>query len=677
MEIKSTEFFRNIKSLPPQGTDEFKQLIDWEIEKITGGVTVNGIYFSGWLYWHLNHWWIRVDELDNYGNIVRIPQLPELRDNEWIRADILEKCKIAKKGYMEIGGRQSGKSETEASYFGMNATIFENTQNLIVCGNDDDLSLLKDKVDFGLKRLWSGIAIPRLDKTWRLNQIRLGYKDTRGEDVIWSYIIIRNAREGHNTEAGAGTTAKTVIFDEVGKYLFASSFKAIEPAIKSKFGWRTVPILVGTGGSFENGKDAENFFYNPESNNFMSFIDEKDNTESALFLSGLYRLDCKEETTLDKFLETEYNTTITDRSELSKIKIQVSNKEKARDTILAERELAKTNPDRTLFLKQKMYYPLTVDECFLTESHNIFDIEAAKRQKARILQEERTGTPVLLYQEGEKVFHTVETDKLPITHFPSKPNDNKDAPVVIYEFPIENPPYGLYCAGVDSYKQGKAEYSTSLGTVYIFKRMTTITGEGYQNMIVASYAARPDSKEDWEKQARLLIKYYNARSLIENDEISFIDHMIAKGDSRYLEKQPEWIKEIVPNTTVRRDYGIHRSAEQIRIFLHGCLKKYMEEVVYQEKDENGVVIREVLGVNKILDPMLLEEIINYNEDVGNFDRVIAAELAIALSMKMDPIFGKAGRDDERVKALYIKRQKIPLFSEGTKVFSRRKQKLFV
>jgi hypothetical protein len=90
MEIKTTEFFRNMKTLPPEGTKEFKQLIDWEIEKCTGGITVNGVYFSSWLYWHLNHWWIRVDDLDEYENIIRKPQLPDLRDNEWIRAEILE-----------------------------------------------------------------------------------------------------------------------------------------------------------------------------------------------------------------------------------------------------------------------------------------------------------------------------------------------------------------------------------------------------------------------------------------------------------------------------------------------------------------------------------------------------------------------------------------------------------
>src|SRR5678815_1451100 len=166
MELKSSEFFMNIKKLPPPGSREFQQLIEWEEEKIKGGVNINGVFISGWLYWHLNHWWIRVDEKDNWGNDIRVTQRPELRDNEWIRAEFLEGCRKDQEGYMEIGGRQGGKSEMEASYF---------------CMNDYDLGLLKDKVDFGLKNLWEGISIPRLDKTWRSNQIRLGYKRPDGE----------------------------------------------------------------------------------------------------------------------------------------------------------------------------------------------------------------------------------------------------------------------------------------------------------------------------------------------------------------------------------------------------------------------------------------------------------------------------------------------------------------
>jgi hypothetical protein len=195
-------------------------------------------------------------------------------------------------------------------------------------------------------------------------------------------------------------------------------------------------------------------------------------------------------------------------------------------------------------------------------------------------------------------------------------------------------------------------------------------------MFVASYCARPDKKETWEEQARYLIKYYNARTLCENDEISFIDYMIAKGDQHYLEKQPEWLKEIVPNTTVRRDYGIHRSSDKIRDFLHGCLKKYTEEAIHVEKDADGNIISEIKGMSKIFDPVLLEEMIQYNEQ-GNFDRIIAAELAVALAMKLDPIMGKiGGEEDVRIKSMFTKSKKNMLFTESRTMFNTPKSKLF-
>ncbi len=364
-----------------------------------------------------------------------------------------------------------------------------------------------------------------------------------------------------------------------------------------------------------------------------------------------------------------------DTSELRKILVKVSNKDKAKDLIEKEREAAKKNPDRTIYLKKVMYYPLTIDECFLSDSDNIFDVEAAKRQKLRILTQERTGKPVVLFADESGVKHEF-TDKLPISNFPLKSDDSKDAPIIIYEFPIDNPPYGLYVAGVDPYRQGKSEYSDSLGSIYIYKRMHDITGEKFQDMIVASYCARPDKKDKWEEQTRFLIRYYNARTLCENDDISFIETMKAKGDAHYLEKQPDWLKEIVPNTTVAREYGIHRSSDKIRDFLHNCLKRYLEEVVYEEKDEQGNIIKQVLGIHRIMDPVLLEEIIQYNEKEGNFDRVIAFELTLAQVYKMDPIFGKI--TEERTRSTQIKKAKRPtLFGELGGIFgSRKKFKMF-
>jgi hypothetical protein len=152
--------------------------------------------------------------------------------------------------------------------------------------------------------------------------------------------------------------------------------------------------------------------------------------------------------------------------------------------------------------------------------------------------------------------------------------------------------------------------------------------------------------------------------------------MKAKGDAHYLEKQPQWLLEVVPNTTVKREYGVHRSSQKIIDYLHNCLKKYMEEVVYTEKDEDGNITREQLGVSKMFDPVLLEEIIQYN-DQGNFDRIVAAELAIAQALKMDPIMGRVGgTGDDRIQAMFSQQKKNALFSESRGLFNSKKRKLF-
>jgi len=569
-------------------------------------------------------------------------------------AEYLEMCRVQKKGYLHIGVRQFGKSEIMASYMGYHAVLFEHTQNVIVGGNDDDLQLLRDKIDFGIKNLWEGIRIPKLDKDTRKNMTRLGYKAKGGEDNVWSYLIVRNVAEGNKTEGPAGVTAKAYATDEIGKFAFAQSFEAAKPAFRSKFGWRCVPILFGTGGSFEKGADAERYFNHPDANNFLAVTDPITGKRTAIFMSGIYRIDCKYKTTLREYLIKEGKLDINSVTpSLAKYEIQVSDKEKAKELILKERAEKAKDPDKVEYLKQVMYYPLTPEECFISSADNIFNRQLCESQIGRIDLLERTGTPVDMFHDGERITY-LPSSKLPIAGYPLKPQEPKDAPVVIYEHPVENPPYGLYVAGVDPYRQGKAEHSKSLGAVYIYKRMNKITGEGFQDMFVASYVARPERKEDWEEQARLLIKYYNARTLCENDEMSFIDYMIAKGDAHYLEAQPEWLKELVPNTTQKRDYGISRSAEKVRNFLNGCLKTYTEEVLKTERDKEGSIIREILGVIRILDRGLLQEMAKYNED-DNFDRIIAASLAIALANKMDQTLGAANTDDEMIKALMGKR----------------------
>jgi hypothetical protein len=671
--IDYKDWLMNQGRLPDKDSEEYDDFFDFHEELCKNGCMMGDVYINPFLYWHLNAWHTEVDVIDDYGRIAQKYANPSLRDNEWLVSTEIDRAQKERKGLVILGIRRFAKSVIEASYISHGATFDENSQNIIAGLNAPDIKLITDKIDKGLNFLPEAWKWQRVEDNWK-NQVTLGIKKKSGERIPFSQILIRNLDEGNNEEAIAGTKPRRLIIDEIGKGSFLRGLQAAIPGFTTPFGWGCSPILTGTGGDMKKFMDAKSLMFDVDNFNFLTYNNAKDEQRiHGLFISHKFRMEAKEESSLGAFLDQPKD------SDLHNVKMLVSNEEKATEITNANLERLKKAGDRVAYLKEKMYYPQEVDDIFLNEDTNIFDIEGAKRQKSRLLQQERTGIPVVLYDDGDGVKHEF-TDKLPISNFPLKNTDMKDAPVVIYEFPIDTPPYGLYVAGVDPYRQGKSSYSSSLGSVYIYKRMHQLTGEKYQDMFVASYCARPDKKETWEEQARLLIKYYNARTLCENDEISFIDYMISKNDAHYLERQPDWLKEIVPNTTVRRDYGIHRSSEKIRDFLHGCLKKYTEETLVTERDDDGNVISETKGMVKIFDPVLLEEMIQYNED-GNFDRIIAAELAIAMAMKMDPIMGRiGGTGDVRVMSMQKRNKNNKLFTESSSVFNsgggKYKRKLF-
>src|ERR1051325_7324929 len=96
---------------------EYDAFFQNELDKIKYGVTINGIYIHGWLYWHLNHWHIYLDEEDerNKNDILRVFRNPALRDNEFMISEYLKQAEEQKKGLLIFGSRRFGKTEFESS----------------------------------------------------------------------------------------------------------------------------------------------------------------------------------------------------------------------------------------------------------------------------------------------------------------------------------------------------------------------------------------------------------------------------------------------------------------------------------------------------------------------------------------------------------------------------------
>jgi len=670
--VKYSDWPINRKFIPKSIDEGYEEYWDKERERCEDGVYLDSVYIPGKLYFHLNYWHVEVDYKDEMGRKRQRYMPPPLRDIEWTVFNEIHRSEIGdeemgQKGLAIGGCRRISKSYIITSYLAHGITFDEGSENVLVGVNSKDIRITSTKLRKGLQYLPKEWQWKALNKDWD-SQVDFGIEEKDGEKRIFSHLMFRNLANGNNSETLAGLKPRKLVIEEAAKARFLNGLQAATPSFTTPYGATCSPLVIFTGGDVLNGKDAKELFFSPEAYNFQAYDDPKViGRKTGLFLGNSWRMDAKVETTLDKYLGIE-------SKELSKVKIQVSDPEKAAYILKRDLEKKGKSADRDAYYKEKMYYPVDVDDIFLNTFTSIFNTEIAKAQLTRLKTNQIKGTYVELYEDIDgNVKHKV-SEKIPVSNFPMKPTDDKEAPIVIYEFPSSDPPYGLYVKGTDPYRQGQAKYSDSLGSTYIFKRMHDLNSNTFQDMFVASYAARPDKHKDWNEQSRLLTKFYNARDLCENDEMSYIDYMISKNEGHYLEDQPAWLKDIQNKTSVEREKGIHRSSSRIRDFLHTCLKNYMEEELAIEKDKDNNVTRKVLGVSRILDPMLLEEIIAYN-DSDNFDRVIAAELALALALKLDPIIGRVGKKDDMVKAILNRNTttKQKLFTAGS-LFGRKRSR---
>lgn len=643
---------------------EFKQY--WKREKercMHGFYLADGqVYVPGWLYFHTVYWSIAAYiENPKTGKKARKIITPLLRDLDWDIGHDFYKCEQDGRFYNLVGSRDFGKSIIAASRAGHLYTFYDNSESVISGGAANYIKLATDKIEDGLLNLHPMFKKQRLKSDWK-SEVRAGWKDKKTglphEKSSHSRILMRNYENGTNTMVANGTRPGFHLIDEEG------TIPNLIGCIKDSDGcWWSgdgdkpscLVMVTGTGGDMEVGEEAAEIFYKPGAYNMLEFENhwEGGGKIGRFIPATRAKLAFKEPKTLSEYLGINH-------PDLDKITILVSNEEKAKKEWWdKEYAKARSSGNPKAILKFKAYWPLVPGDSFLRLTQNDFPVEAAKAQQVRIRQLGLSGTPVELYHNGEKVVHKF-TDKLPITEFPVKTQE-KDAPIIIYEFPPENPPYGLYVAGIDPYRTNETKYSDSLGAVYIFKLIHDIQSEKFQWMFVASYVARPKNIDTFNENARNLLKYYNAQALCENDEMSFINYMIYKGDGHYLVDQPGWLKEIVPNTRVEREKGIHRSSDKVRDYLHGIFKKYMTEIIHKQVDEQGSIIKETMGVARILDPMLLEEVVRFDYD-GNFDRVVAAELALALAEHMGVSVKVASlKDDPRMKSFYRRDQKAGAF----------------
>lgn len=640
--------FINMKSVPQEGDTDFEAFVAAEMDKIQYGLTINGVYISNWLYWHINYWKAYIPTLDTRsGDTIDTFLHPQLRDNEWLIAQYLQQAKDEKKGLLIIGGRRIAKTSIVASWLSLGGTIYQGSDNVIVGNNKQDINNITLQMDKGLAEVEPFLRYDRLFNDWG-KQASLGWKEKRsgGNRKEWSRFTIKNTGEGKATEVLAGITPKTLVYDEIGKALMKEAFLASVKAFASPWGWRCVPILTGTGGDFTNGKDAEEMFHSPERYNLLA-VDVKDEArKTAIFIPANYAVDYpKEEKSLSEYLNIKIP------SELDIIKIQATNWELSNAMIDAELEKWRTSNDQKEFLKALMYSPRTVDECFLSNSdENPFPVDALKKHLDTLTRTQEKPFYARLSRDPatNKVTYTEEMRLRPVSDYPVTKDTIKDAPVVIYEAPMPNPPSYLYISGGDPYNQNKSMTSPSLGTIYIYKRVYDPVAGTFQRSIVASYTARPEEMKTWHQTAEMLLELYTATCMIENIGTNFIQYMENRNRGHYLADGFNLAKELNPRTmaTFGKIKGLP-AVTAVQNHYKNLIIQYLTEPLVIGQDKETLEPIEVMGLTRIKDPMLIVELINFRETEfrkgtgmkkkGNFDRYVSFGHVLVYDEYMDKI----------------------------------------
>lgn len=130
----------------------------------------------------------------------------------------------------------------------------------------------------------------------------------------------------------------------------------------------------------------------------------------------------------------------------------------------------------------------------------------------------------------------------------------------------------------------------------------------------------------------MLIEWYNAWTIVENNVALFIQYMISRKKQKYLVPKDmiQFLKDLGANKNVYQEYGW----KNVGTIFKGNLLSYGVEFTKEELDtetkEDGTIVKTVYGIERIPDPMLLKEMSVYQDGL-NVDRLVAFCALIAFA----------------------------------------------
>ena len=649
-------FFKehNCYTLAPRGTTDYTQYWDQETERcINGYIAPDGDSITGYHYFYLNYSPIikRTDTkyTDRFGNVrtrrERVLDFPDFWDGDYYFFQAVEEAEQQGKHLAVLKARKKGFSFKGSSMLVRNYALIRESKSFAIAS--EQKFLIGDGL---LTKAWEIMDFIDKHTDWakrRLTSTRMervaGFKikDEFGRETEQGYkSAITGMTLKNDPERVRGIRGKLVLFEESGKFPnLETAWRVSQPSMEDDDGTAFgLMIAFGTGGT-EGGQfdGLKTLFYNPDAYNVLGFPniwdDKAEETKCGYFSPFYLNMEGFDENGNRIFMDKDGNSLV----------------EKAiEDTIAKRNEVKAGGASQTSIDRYISERPIKPQEAVLELGKNIFPRKLLMDQLTRIRTNKKLQNMkhiVDLQWDGKGGVEAIEKKSGDITTYHLKKDDKPGGSVVIWEYPIPDPPFGLYIGGCDPYDHDES-FTNSLGSTFIFKRVRA--GEAWNDVIVAEYTGRPDTAEEYYENVRKLLIFYNARLLFENERKGIYPYFTNKHCDYLLADQPDKIiTEVFKDSKVQRRKGCHMT-KQIRAYGEGLILEWL-----MEEYEEGH-----LNLERIYSEPLIEELIE-NDGVRNVDRVIALCMVMIYREELYQVKVSAAKEQNKQVELF----ELPLFSQ--------------
>lgn len=443
-------------TLAPVGTTDYNKYWEQETDRCKNGyIAPDGEGITGYNYFYLNYSpifkLVETEYTDRNGDLrkrrERILQFPSFWDYDYYYFCAIEEAEQQGKHMAVLKSRQRGYSFKGASMLVRNYMLIPGSKNFAVAS--EQKFLIGDGL---LTKAWQIMDFLDQHTAWakqRLVSTRMervsGYKvtDEFGKQTERGYFSsIVGITLKNDPERIRGTRGKLVLWEEGGKFPdLLDAWRIEQPSVETDDGVAFgLMIAFGTGGTIGASFDGlKELFYKPNANNVLAFPniwdDGRENTECGFFVPAYSNLESFDDDGNQRFMDKDGNS-------LKELAIQnlIDQRNKIKDGGASQQSI-----DR--FISER---PIKPAEAVLELGKNIFPRKLLMDQLTRIRTNKKLQSMkhiVDLEWDGNGQVKATEKPSGDITNYPLKKGDKPHGSVVIWEYPVKDPPLGLYIGG--------------------------------------------------------------------------------------------------------------------------------------------------------------------------------------------------------------------------------------